>query len=121
MPSSRFVGSEKKEIQRLKERASTSTTPTVHKDLSFISVIPKWSGSDDTATLELGSRGVGRAVSGVAVLRYGWPSGGRQLFPRGDRCVFVASLHSRPSVHSEEPYPTRGDPVFMQNTADLKE
>ena len=42
----------KKEIERLTEPASTSTTPTVHKDLSLISVIPKWSGSDDTATLE---------------------------------------------------------------------
>jgi len=29
-------------------------------------------------------------------------------------------LHPRPSVHGEEPYPTRGDPV-TQNTADLKE
>jgi hypothetical protein len=29
-------------------------------------------------------------------------------------------FHSRPSVHGEEPYPTRGDPV-TQNTADLKE
>ena len=32
----------------------------------------------------------------------------------------IASLHPRPSVHGEEPYPTRGDPVFVQNTADLK-
>lgn len=45
------VRSEKK-IERLKERASTSTTPIVHKDLSLISAIPKWSGSDDTVTLE---------------------------------------------------------------------
>jgi hypothetical protein len=29
-------------------------------------------------------------------------------------------LHSRSSVHGEEPYPTSGDPV-TQNTADLKE
>jgi len=29
-------------------------------------------------------------------------------------------LHPRPSVHGEEPYPTRGDPI-TQNTADLKE
>ena len=41
----------RKEIERL-ERASTSTTPTVHKDLSLISIIPKWSGSDGTVTLE---------------------------------------------------------------------
>ena len=33
---------------------------------------------------------------------------------------YIASLHSRPSVYGEEPYPTRGDPV-TQNTADLKE
>jgi len=42
----------RKEIERLKEGASTSTTPIVHKDLSLISVIPKWSVSDDTVTLE---------------------------------------------------------------------
>ena len=41
-----------KEIERLKERESKSTTQTVNKDLSLISVIPKWSGSDDTVTLE---------------------------------------------------------------------
>jgi hypothetical protein len=34
---------------------------------------------------------------------------------------YIASLRSRPSVHGEEPYPTRGDSVFTQNTADLKE
>jgi len=33
---------------------------------------------------------------------------------------YVASQHSRPSVHGEEPFPTRGDPV-AQSTADLKE
>jgi len=42
----------KKEIEHLKESASESTTETVNKHLSLISVIPKWSGSDDTATLE---------------------------------------------------------------------
>lgn len=42
----------KKEIQRPKESVSPGTTPTVHKDLSLISVIPKWSGSDATVTLE---------------------------------------------------------------------
>ena len=42
----------RKEIERLKKRASNSTTPTVHRDLSLISVISKWSGSDDTVTLE---------------------------------------------------------------------
>jgi len=42
----------RKEIERLKERASTSMTPIVHKDLSLMSVIPKWLGSDDTVTLE---------------------------------------------------------------------
>ena len=42
----------RKEIERLKEGASTSKTQIVHKDLSLISVIPKRSGSDDTVTLE---------------------------------------------------------------------
>ena len=32
----------KKEIERLKERALKSSTQTVNKDLSLISVIPKW-------------------------------------------------------------------------------
>jgi len=41
----------RKEIDHLKERASTNTTPIVHNDLSLVSVIPKWSGSDDTGTL----------------------------------------------------------------------
>ena len=39
-------------MERLKERASKSTLQTVQKDLSLISFIPKWPGSDDTATLE---------------------------------------------------------------------
>ena len=34
----------KAELQRLKERISVGT-PTVHKDLPLISLIPKWSGS----------------------------------------------------------------------------
>jgi len=42
----------KKEIQRPKESVSPGMTPTVHKDLSLISVISKWSGSDATVTLE---------------------------------------------------------------------
>ena len=35
----------KAEIQRLRERVCTGT-PTVHKDLSLISSVPKWSGSE---------------------------------------------------------------------------
>ena len=42
----------RKEIERLKQWESMSTTPIVHKDLSLISVIDKWSGSDDTVTME---------------------------------------------------------------------
>jgi len=42
----------RKEIERLKQWESMSTTPIVHKDLSLISVIAKWSGSDDTVTME---------------------------------------------------------------------
>jgi len=33
---------------------------------------------------------------------------------------YIASQHSRPSVHVEELYPMRGDPV-AQNTTDLNE
>ena len=40
----------KSEIQRLRERMSLGTT--VHKDLSLISLIPRWSGSDSTNSLE---------------------------------------------------------------------
>ena len=28
----------------------------------------------------------------------------------------IASLHPRPSVHGEEPYPTRGDPVYGKHS-----
>jgi len=41
----------KNELQRLKERMSIGT-PTVHKDLSLISLVPKWSGLDSGVTLE---------------------------------------------------------------------
>ena len=41
----------KDELQRLKERMSIGT-PTVHKDLSLISLVPKWSGLDSGVTLE---------------------------------------------------------------------
>ena len=39
------------EIQRLRDRLSIRT-PTIHKDLSLISLIPKWSGSESAAPLE---------------------------------------------------------------------
>jgi len=39
---------------------------------------------------------------------------------RGGRCVYIASLYSRPSVPGEEPQPTRGDNV-AQETEYLKE
>jgi len=52
--------------------------------------------------------------------RYCCPEACSWLFSRGDRCVNIASLHPRTSVHGEEIHPTRGDPV-AQNTADLKE
>ena len=39
------------ELQQLKERTETGAV-TVHKDLSLVSLIPKWSGSDSTIPLE---------------------------------------------------------------------
>jgi len=41
----------KVELQRLQERVSVGT-PTVHKDLSLISLIPKWSGAETGIPLE---------------------------------------------------------------------
>jgi hypothetical protein len=41
----------KLEIQRHRERMSLGP-PTVHKDLSLISLIPKWSGSESANSLE---------------------------------------------------------------------
>lgn len=41
----------KNELQRLRERMSVGT-PTIHKDLYLISLLPKWSDSDSTVTLE---------------------------------------------------------------------
>jgi len=52
--------------------------------------------------------------------RYSSPEVDSWLFPRGGRCIYIASLYPRTSVHGEEPHPARGDPV-AQNTADLKE
>jgi len=39
------------ELQQPKERMETGAV-TVHKDLSLVSLIPKWSGSDSTISLE---------------------------------------------------------------------
>jgi len=39
------------EVQRLKVRMSLGA-PTVHKDLSLISLVPKWSGLNSAVTLE---------------------------------------------------------------------
>jgi len=39
------------EIQRLRERLTTAP-PTAHKDLSLISLVPKWSGSESAISLE---------------------------------------------------------------------
>ena len=41
----------KMELQRLRESISPGT-PTLHKDLSLLTLIPKWSGSDSSVTLE---------------------------------------------------------------------
>jgi len=41
----------KAENQRLKERLSGGP-PTVHKDLSLVSLVPKWSGLDSAVPIE---------------------------------------------------------------------
>jgi hypothetical protein len=41
----------KSEIRRLTERMSVGAL-TVHKDLSLVTLVPKWSGSDSTSSLE---------------------------------------------------------------------
>jgi hypothetical protein len=41
----------KSEIQRLRQRLSTAM-PTAHKDLSLISLVPKWSGLETAVPLE---------------------------------------------------------------------
>ena len=41
----------KMEVARLKERLSVGT-PTVYRDLSLISLVPKWSGSEAEVSLE---------------------------------------------------------------------
>jgi hypothetical protein len=41
----------KAEVQRLRERMSLGV-PTIHKDLSLVALIPKWSGQESTVTLE---------------------------------------------------------------------
>jgi len=44
----------KAEIQRLRESISNMSlgSPIVHKDLSLVTLVPKWSGSDASVTLE---------------------------------------------------------------------
>jgi len=41
----------KAEVQRLKDRIPVGT-PTVHKELSLITLVPKWTGTDAAVTLE---------------------------------------------------------------------
>jgi hypothetical protein len=44
----------KAEIQRLRESISSMSvgSPIVNKDLSLVTLVPKWSGSDASVTLE---------------------------------------------------------------------
>ena len=79
----------KNEIQRLKERLSTAM-PTVHKNLSLISLIPKWSGTEAGVPLEEffssieGSAQIGRWEQsdkiGIAILKL---TGAAKLFYNG--------------------------------------
>ena len=46
----------KAEVHRLKDRVPVGT-PTVHKDLSLITFVPKWTGTDAAVTLESLFRG----------------------------------------------------------------
>ena len=41
----------KAEMARLKQRISPDV-PTVHKDLSLISLVPKWSGAENSVPLD---------------------------------------------------------------------
>jgi hypothetical protein len=43
----------KAELKSLRERLALGP-PTLHKDLSLVPLIPKWSGSDSTVNLESG-------------------------------------------------------------------
>jgi hypothetical protein len=42
----------KPQLQRLREQVSVGT-PTVHKDLSLIYLVPRWSGSEKAIPLEV--------------------------------------------------------------------
>jgi len=43
----------KAEVQRLRENIASMSVgaPIVHKDLSLVTLVPKWSGSDSSVTL----------------------------------------------------------------------
>jgi len=41
----------KAEIQKLRQRMSLGA-PTIHKDISLITLVPKWSGPESAVTLE---------------------------------------------------------------------
>ena len=45
------LAEKKAELQRLRERVSVGA-PAVHNDLSLISLVPKWSGSETGISLE---------------------------------------------------------------------
>ena len=45
------LAEKKAELNRLRESLSVAT-PVVHKDLSLVSLVPKWSGSDTSISLE---------------------------------------------------------------------
>jgi len=84
------------ELQQLKERMETGAV-TVHKDLSLVSLIPKWSGSDSTISLEEFFSGIESSVKianwkqtdqlQIAILKL---SGGADTFYQG--CV---ELHTK--------------------------
>jgi hypothetical protein len=64
------------------------------------------------------SRGVRRVLPGSpsyqeAILAALWRA---LVILQGRQMRKVASLHPRPSVHGEEPYPTRGDPVYVEHS-----
>lgn len=64
----------KADLQRLRDRVSIGT-PTIHKDLSLISLVHKWSGSETAVPLEeffLALRAQPESEIGRTLINFKW-------------------------------------------------
>jgi len=85
------------EIQRLRERLST-TPPTVHKDFSLVSCVPKWSGTDSAISREEFFPN----IKGSARIGRWWETDSLQVVVLGLVDNVRAFYSSCPELHGED-------------------